>query len=232
MRRGRVMHHVIKPFDRDKVAQEDVGDHQRGENIRAVLQNTLGDLRRRPGSRIQPAPRRCIAIDQPLDPAVDVLQEDRVRAGPPAPHTSKQRRHIEQRETDPRDEEKAHPQVLHRQRQAHEMETTVQHIEKHRRKAVHRNPRQRHIHDQQQQGEPPPPTRKLPAHISRVQCSFAPILIDGAKGNQIGRVHSYPHHGELPTPFSPPLALGSQDLALKPCTQSNSATSTTPPKPK
>ena len=188
------MHHFIQPLQRDEVAEEDVRDDQRAKDVERMLAHTPSNFARRPRCGVEFAARGGITVDQALDAAVDMLQKNGVGAGPAAPDTAKESGDVKQRETESRDKKKAHPQVLHGQREAHEVKAAVQHIEKHRRKAVHRNPRQRDVNNEQQQRGETTGTREFSRHICRMQRLLAAILIDGAKRDEIQFVHVSGHH--------------------------------------
>ena len=91
-----------------------------------MLGGPAQDLRRAPTGR-RPGARRLhrVALDPALDPAVDVVEEDGLRAGPAAPDAPEERRDEEEPETEAADQEEQKPEVLGGQGEAEEVEAPV-----------------------------------------------------------------------------------------------------------
>ncbi len=114
-------------------------------DVNRVLADTFEHLAGGPWRTLQRTPGRGIALDPAFDPAINVVEKHGVRAGPTAPYPTQQGGDEKQEEAQPGDRKEHHPQVLRHERKAKQVEHPVFHIEKHRRVAVDRNPRQQHV---------------------------------------------------------------------------------------
>jgi hypothetical protein len=110
-----------RPGQGDKVGEKDMRDEEGQDEKDRVLEDTLEELHPVQGRRIQLAARGRIAIDPALHPAVDMLQIDRLRAGPSAPDTPPQGRDVKEREGRPGEDEKEQPGILKREGGAKEV---------------------------------------------------------------------------------------------------------------
>ena len=75
-----------------------MGDGERDENIEAVLDHAAEELPGGHRREVQRAPGDGVALQPALDAAVDVVEEDGERAGPPAPQAAEKRGQEKERE--------------------------------------------------------------------------------------------------------------------------------------
>src|ERR1022692_1334638 len=113
--------------------RDDGGDKQ----VEAVLQHAFENLVRGPRRVAELSARRRVTINEPLDAAVNSIEEHRIGTGPAAPDSTEERTDIKQREREPSDDEEAKPQVLCDECQADEVKASILHIEEHGRKSVY-----------------------------------------------------------------------------------------------
>lgn len=150
-----------------------------------MLDDAAGDLGGGERGGGQTAAGARVAVRPALDAAEDVVEENRVGAGPAAPQAAQDGGDEKQHEAQPADQEEKHPQVLRQQCETEEMEPPPFEVEQHRRRAVHRQPRQRHVNRDEKRREPPAGRGEPPAHIRRMQHMVRAIRIDGRDGNQV-----------------------------------------------
>ena len=123
----------------------DMRDGHRDDDEETVFHDTLHQLVGIHIFAVQFLAIGGVALDQSLDPPVDVLQEHGLRAGPSAPQAAKDRGDKEEREAEAGDEEEGHPQVLGGKAQAEEVEASVDDIEEDGGVPVDRYPRQEDV---------------------------------------------------------------------------------------
>ena len=95
-----------------------------------MLEDAFLELRSAPRRRVEFSARGRVAVDEPLDAAVDVVEEYRVGTGPAAPEPAEEGGDVEERETKPSQQEKTDPEILGEKGEAEEMETPPGEIEK------------------------------------------------------------------------------------------------------
>ena len=132
-------------------------EHQIGQRAAAAAEE-LGRPAPRLGVEFRPAD--VVAFEPPVDDAEDVLEVDRLRAGPAAPDTAEQGGGRVDEEAPAGDDEEQQPHVAQAQRRAEQVEATMFDVEEHRGKAADLDPRQeREEGDEQPSHDPagPPP---------------------------------------------------------------------------
>jgi hypothetical protein len=77
-----------------------------------VLQTSFQNSFAPPGHTIQLAPFRSIALDPPLNPAIDVFKEHRLWTSPAAPDAAKESRGVEKAETETGNQKEPQPDVM------------------------------------------------------------------------------------------------------------------------
>jgi hypothetical protein len=101
-----------------------------------------------------------------------MLKKNCVGAGPSAPDSAKHGGDAEEAESKSRDEKEEHPQILRGERETKEMKAPVQCIQEYGGEAVHGNPRERDVDDEEQRSDDAPPFREAAGDIGRVQDSL------------------------------------------------------------
>jgi len=118
---GAAAHHSPEAFERDEIRQEDVRDDQRDDEVEEPFRAAPQDLVAVPRGAVESPPGRAVAFEPELDATVDVIEEDRVGAGPAAPQAAEKRRHEKEGEAEPGDQKEQNPKVLGREGETEEI---------------------------------------------------------------------------------------------------------------
>src|SRR5690606_30728112 len=110
---------------RNEIGEEQVRDHGGHADEQRVLADATNNLARRPRSLAQPAAGGRIAVNPAFDPPVNVVEEDCMRAGPPAPDTAEQRGDEKEYEPETADDEEEQPEVLRDKSDAEKVEAPL-----------------------------------------------------------------------------------------------------------
>ena len=213
---GGARDHRVHMRQRHEVREEEMRDRCRKQNEQRVLGDSPHHLGRIPRRGVEPAARGRIAVDQPLDGAIDEFEKHRLRAGPAAPDASEQRGDKKQRKAQAGDEEEQQPRFLRGDGPAEEVETPLGHIEEHRWVSTNRNPRQQEIDRDQRPGRKSAGDRPAAARIGRMQEVPRAVVVDGGDGIDAGTGGGHGESSGGGAGFTPAIAVAGRMAGVKP----------------
>src|SRR5262249_20214036 len=151
-----------------EVAQEDVRDAERDDEVRGVERREPERALPRERAPLVAPPRLAGAHDRALDPAINSLEEDRLGARLAAPRAPEEGGRVNEPEAYARDEEEDEPHVLRVEREAEEEESAMLDVEEHRGISVDRKPRKQSPNRDEEREYDLPERREPAAHVGGV----------------------------------------------------------------
>jgi hypothetical protein len=162
----RVAHHRPERRERHEIRDEDVGDEERGHEEERVTRD-LAERRVLLGDRLR----------QVLDRTEDALQENGLRACPPAPYAADERGRVGEPERESGDDKEHEEHVLWPERRSEKEKPTVLDVQEERGTAVDVHDRQEDPYADEKHEHDPARCGEAAAHarwIDRLACSVRP----------------------------------------------------------
>ena len=178
----RAGHPVQHVFHTDKIGEEGIRDEggkgEKNQVLEALFQNFFNTQ----GGTVQGHPLVAVPFDPGLDSMEDEFQEDRLRTGPAAPETACQGGEEEEAECGAKQDEHQVFDILGPENVTEQDELPFEDVELDGRQAIHLDPGDKQIKQDQESTDQPPAAGKKPLNLLRIHPQPFTVFVEGVEG--------------------------------------------------